>query len=78
MWICLQPNDKSSDFDVEFNPDNDIYLNTETDCSYISTEPTNNFLKIHNELLIMQVNSRSLNKKNDKLDNSIDNLDKKN
>ena len=57
----LQPNEKSSDFDVEFNPDNNIYLNTETDCSYISTEQTNNFLKTHDGLLIMQIYSRSLN-----------------
>ena len=73
----LQPNEKSSDFDVEFNPDNNIYLNTETDCSYIFTEQTNNFLKTYDGLLIMQINYRSLNKKIDKLDNLIDSLDNK-
>ena len=73
----LQPNDKSSDFDVELNPHNNIYLNTETDCSYISTKQTNNFLRIYDGLLIMQINYRSLNKTFDKLDNLIDSLDKK-
>ena len=73
----LQPNDKSSDFDVKFNPDNNIYLNTETDYSYISTEQTNKFLKTHDGLLIMKINYRSLNKKIDKLDSLIDSLDNK-
>ena len=55
----LQPNEKSSDFDVEFNPGNIKYLNTETYCSYMSTKKTNTFHKAHDELLIMQINYRS-------------------
>ena len=77
MWIFLQPNVKSSDFDVQFNPDNNMYLNTETDCSYVSTEQTNNFHKTNDGLLIMQINFRSQNKFFDKLDNLIDILDNK-
>ena len=64
-------------FDFEINPDNNIYLNTETDCSYVSTEQTNDFLKSNDGLSFMQINSRSLNKKIDKLDMLIDGLDKK-
>ena len=75
MWIFY--NDKSGDFDVEFNPDNNIYLYTETDCSYISTEQAKKNLKTHDGLLIMQINSRRLNTKINKLDNLIDSLDKK-
>ena len=59
----LQPSDNLRDFDVEINPDNNIYLNAETDCLYVSTEQTNNFLKSNDGLSIMQINSRSLNKK---------------
>ena len=73
----LQPSDNLRDFDVEINPDNNIYLNAETDCSYVSTEQTNNFLKSDDGLSIMQINSRSLNKNFDKLDMLIDGLDKK-
>ena len=59
----LQPNDKTSEFDVEFNPDNIIYLNTETDCSYISTEQTifsRPLISILVRLLIMQISIKIL------------------
>ena len=73
----LQPSDNLRDFDVEINPDNNIYSNAETDCSYVSKEQTNDFLKSNDGLSIMQINYHSLNKNFDKLDMLIDGLDKK-
>ena len=62
---------------MKFNLDNTKYLNTETDCLFISTKQTNNFLKTHDWLLIRQINYRSLNENFDKLYNLIDSLEKK-